>query len=736
MAVDRPSPSTDNNFKNSKSAHERTFASDQESIDQRLKHLKDEVLPFYPFLLTIPTNVPFRLGNHFINNWAVGDDGPFTLEEQQLQYMTFLTHHEGDSLLVAVGDWSDGTGSIMPDQRSRSQSAASTPSSGPAKKKISLTDYKNKWKSGASAPPVTQEAISQSVSTFHAFDDKPRAPKPGPPRQNTHKHPNSTTLSKSSSRPAFENTSRKRPPDFEREHSKSNDGRPPSICSPKKPRLSPDRSVDDRPDRSKSNRLPDLLSPTLPPTSDSPGLPQLLSPTLPPSIEKELASIHDESLAHGASQKGSLPNFDKLTEDAARMSSNLNVLPLDSTQSPSLQRVQSRSPAAAPIKRQLIVKLRYGRANKKRVEALLKFSGKRKTVASCSPTKKEDHNVSKVPLSDDIAVMFHRPEKKVKHVPSDFVLEKPQTPMSISRPQGKHKATPIKEPKITSSRHMESTISEGKTPLTQGSKDPAGDSTVRLSPPQANNQPSHSRSYERRAWKEEYQKYGNLGRELKHAVERHTAKESATASDKKVAAATALEAILCFILAFVADDQSKALARQIGDSSAWVSILAYWNVVKKISAPYPQLHSLCSILGAVSYDAIHALDLDRLAVSPLPGEHTPAPSEESKKNLKELLELKTRLPKNHKESRRLWAEGMRGLSEDVLEREFPETWQNRSRRYSERGKQPLTPGDYSGGFFLPLGRTDTPLQIVRFGWSILNEWCAKEGLHWRSRLDF
>lgn len=736
MAVDRPSPSTDNNFKNPKSARERSFASDQESIDQQLKRLKDEVLPFYPFLLTIPTDVPFRLGNHFINNWAVGDDGPFTLEEQQLQYMTFLTHHEGDSLLVAVGDWSDGTGSIMPDQRSRPQSAASTPSSGPAKKKISLTDYKNKWKSGASAPPVTQEAISQSASTSHALDDKPRASKPGPPRQSTHKPPNSTTtLSKSSSRPAFENTSRKRPPDFERKHSKSNDGRPSGICSPKKPRLSPDRSVDDRPNRSKSNGLPDLLSPTLPPTSDSPGLPQLLSPTLPPSIEKELASMHDESLTHGASQKGSLPNFDKLTEDAAKVSSNLNVLPLDSARSPSLQRVQSRSPAAAPIKRQLIVKLRYGRANKKRVEALLKFSGKKKTAASCSPIKKEDHNVSKVPLSDDVAVMSHRPEKKAKHVPSDSVLEKPQTPMSIPRQQGKHKATPIKEPKITSSRQTENTNSEGKTPLTQGAKYPAVDSTARLSPLQTNNQPSRSRSYERRAWKEEYQKYGNLGRELKHAVERHTAKDSPTAVDKKVAAATALEAILCFILAFVADDQSKALARQIGDSSAWVSILAYWNVVKKISAPYPQLHSLCSILGAVSYDAIHALDLDRLAVSPLPGEHTPAPSEESKKNLKELLELKTRLPKNHKESRRLWAEGMGGLSEDVLEREFPETWQNRSRRYSERGKQPLTPGDYSGGFFLPLGRTDTPLQIVRFGWSILNEWCAKEGLHWRGRLD-
>lgn len=468
MAVDRPSSSTNNNLKNPKSARERPFAPNQEPIDKQLKHLKDEVLPLYPFLLTIPTDVPFRLGNHFVNNWAVGDDGPFTLEEQQLQYMTFLTHHEGDSLLVAVGDWSDGTGSIMPDQHSRPQSAASAPSSGPVKKKISLTDYKNKWKSGASASPITQDATSQSASTSHALDDKPRAPKPDPPRQSTHKPTNSTTtLSKVSPRPALDNTGRKRPPNSEREHLKSNDGKPSEMRSPKKPRLSPNRSVDDRSSHSKTNGLPVLLSPTLPPTSDNPGLPQLLSPTLPPSIEKELASIHNESLAHGTSQKGSPSNSDELTEDAARLASNFDALPLDSTRSPSFQRGQSRSPVAVPIKRKLIVKLRYGRANRKRVEALLKFSGKKKTAASCSPVKKEDHGVSKVPLFDE----SHLPEKKAKHALSDSVPEKPQTPMSIPRQQGKHKqVTPMKDPQITSSRQMECSDTEGKMPITQSTK--------------------------------------------------------------------------------------------------------------------------------------------------------------------------------------------------------------------------------------------------------------------------
>jgi hypothetical protein len=36
--------------------------------------------------------------------------------------------------------------------------------------------------------------------------------------------------------------------------------------------------------------------------------------------------------------------------------------------------------------------------------------------------------------------------------------------------------------------------------------------------------------------------------------------------------------------------------------------------------------SLCLLLGAVSFTAIHTLDLERLAISPIPGEHTPVPT--------------------------------------------------------------------------------------------------------------
>lgn len=799
MSADRPSPSTDDNIKNPNSVREQSFAPDQRSIDQQLQHLKDEVLPFYPFLLTVPSDAPFRLGGHCVNNWAVGNDGPFTSDEHQLQYMTFLTHHEGDSLLVAVGDWSDGTGSIMTDQRAGLQSATSAPSGGSVKKKISLNDYKNKWKGGASALSVNQEVTTHSASAPQVPDDKQRTSKASPQKSTTRPANSTAALSKSSPRPVSKAVGRKRPPDLEQGQSKTNDEK----CSSKRPRVSPDRTGNKKSGRSSTNGLPALLSPTLPPTSDSPSLPQLLSPTLPPSIERELANIHGDTLAQDSLRKEAITTSDGLTESARRLpSSNLDAPHLDSTQSPSLQALQSSSPDVAmdwhssaarvlpgpdPYKtngpsqlidksdvksrahftnstrRQLVVKLRYGRSNKKRVEALLKFSGKRKAGAPCSPSKKENNGNSRTSIPHNSTTISCRAEKGTRHVSSDepnllprersgerrnLVSDKPQTPMPMTPQQGRSKQiTPAKDLQANFSRQVELIDVEGKTLPIQSTKYPAADSgaNAKLSLSQLNGQAERAHNGERRAWKDEYLKYSNLGRELKHAADRHIAKDDVTTSDEKISAATALEAILCFILAFVTDDQSKSSARVFSDSSgSWRSILAYWRAVKTKSAPFAQLHSLCLILGAVSYDAIHALDLDRLAVIPLPGEHTPVPtrtsdgnvtSEESRKHRKELLELRTRLPECYRESQRLWAEGTKGLSEDVLDQEFPMTWQNRSRRYSERGKQILKAGDYSGEYFLPLGRTDTPVEIVRFGWSILSEWCRNEGLHWHGRLD-
>ncbi|KAL2001598.1 hypothetical protein VTN02DRAFT_1553 [Thermoascus thermophilus] len=845
MSANGPPPFPDEKTEKTRSVRKRLHVEELDSIDKRLKRLKDEVLPFSPYLLTVPTSVPFRLGNRVVNNWAVGKDGPFAPEEQQLQYMTFLTHQEGDTLLVAMGDWSNKSGSIMTEDESKPPSiasAASTPLSNSTKKKISLSDYKSKAKSAAPTS-FGQEAENGSVPGSESLKDKQSMPKSGGTDSTTTKQPSDPLHLKSHSRILNDTTGRKRSVGFGDKPPKLQETKNIASPSPKKLRLSPLKSVakDEPRSNSTSNGLPALLSPTLPPTSISPRLPQLLSPTLPPDIEEELARLQEDSPVRDILHKRSIsatsstsrdePSKAKLSDvnmphsestcGSSHQHSNtktrhsLNHDPstgLKSNIHPDFQelsrtdkssqatgnRPQSVSASITPKvhqspidaktglgittpKQRLIVRLKYGRSNRKRVEALLKFSGKRKFVAGSTLSKSAKDNEIASPRkqdqSDGLVSAVPQGEKRARATEGDEKhetsskrprvsantnpSEKAPTPVpptfkspSIQQQPGTAKAdfsTPKKDSKGTALRQTDSRDRDAKTPsgLTNKSTPGTTEKATKLSPPPSSDgQTNRSRESERRAWRDEFHKYASLGRELKHAASRHTtakgAGESITGADEKLAAATAVEAILCFILAFIADDRSRALARQVGDSTAWRSILAYWRVVKQNTAPYPRLHGLCLLLGAVSHDAIHALDLERLAVSSLPGEHSPVPtpgsdgntvtSDESKKYKMEFLELKTRLPEYYKEAHRLWLEGSRGLSDEVLMQEFPITWSKRSKNFSELGKQRLKIGHYSGDFFLPLGRTTTPLEAVRFGWSILCEWCRKEGVGWEGRL--
>ncbi|KAL2825406.1 hypothetical protein BDW59DRAFT_146167 [Aspergillus cavernicola] len=809
------SRSTDNAIRPSTTASGRSNHSEQDLIDRRLKHLREEVLPFYPYLLTLPTDVPFRLGNRFVNNWAVSDDGPFAPEEQQLQYMTFLTHDESDSLLVAVGDWSDGTGNVMADPRSRPQSATSTPSSGSIKKKISLNDYKNKRTNGNSPYPLNQEAPGHhNSSTLHVpYDNHTSTSKPFPTSDNRQKLPKKNLSPNSFAPSDSEHVDRKRP--SERDHDRyapqGKDG-----TSAKRRRLSHELArTHPKLEPSNSNGLPELLSPTLPPTSANsrtPRLPRLLSPTLPPDLERELAKLGNDPVAsdsqpeptvtsdatkaktpkerlparsipessttvtgpqklHGKSPGlGSEKNPSRGTETAKSSSHTASKTNLQPQTGCRPAQPSSTKSVPSSSKLRLIVKLKYGRPNRRRVEGLLKFSGKRKLSHQSSPAtdaveqepphamKAEQPRVSASEQSNKIIrldgktkpVASNQPISSRRDRPKEprqAVFEKSQTPILNQAQQDKLRQvsiTPAKDLKHSSSR-QDLTNNDGKGHYSTVARSTLAEpalGTNKQSPPQPS---SVERNGERRAWKDEYQKYGNLGRELKHAADRHTAKDRVTSTDEKLAAATAIEAILCFVLAFVADDQSKVISRQVGDSSTWLSIIAYWRVVRKNSSAYPPLNSLCLILGAVSYDAIHALDLERLAATPIPGEHTPVPtpasdghsvnSDENKRSFKDFLELKTRLPEFYKESQRMWSDGSRGFTEDILAREFPDTWSRRARSYSEQGKKRLKPGAYSGEIYLPLGKTSTALEIIRFSCAFLREWCSKENIDWRGKLD-
>ena len=711
-------------------------------LDQRLKRLSDDVLPHHPYLLTLPTNAPFRLGPRSANNWAVGHDRPFSPDEQDLQYVTFLTHHNTDSLLLAVGDWSDETGCMMTD-RSTAPSTTETPRETVAKKKISLNDYKNQKTTSPAISHTINEATPRDQTKLVMREEPQRASKPDPVKGSDKTEPPDNPSSKSQSHLSPDKGPKKRPSTSDIKYIGVLGSKDPEMHSSKKQRLSPEKESrrDITPSKSNSPRLPALLSPTLPPTS-APRLPRLLSPTLPPDIERELARLSEQSPTRIS------PKRDATTLKPKR----------DET-------TQLRSPAF-PKERSTghIVKLRYGKANRRRVEGLLKFSGGKKKLPRPSSPTGQDTDLEDLPRAEkrrdessnsrDI-IASDRPRSKPRRDfdEGDFARRPKEqrgaadklqsgtthpprpTPYFNDRSKPSTTSTPVKGSKASLSRRSDLGEGEGSTPVNLGSKRPSVDPATKASPSQTEDRP---RNNDRRAWRDEHTKFSTISRELKHAAVR------SSSIDEKLAAVTAIEAIMGFILAFVADDQAKSIARQVGDSSSWQSIIAYWRVVMKNSTSYPVLHSLCLLLGAVSYGAIHSLDLDRLAVSPLPGEHTPVPtpgsdgntvpSDENKKNRKEFLELKNRLPESFKESQKLWIDGTRGLSEDTLRREFPNTWSQRSHNHTERGRATLKPGEYVGDYFLPLGGITPPIEVVRFGWSLLQEWCAQEKVDWKSRL--
>lgn len=112
--------------------------------DFNLDRVIADTLPSAPYLLRLePQSAQARYSNTY---WQ--RDTPFTADEEELQYLTFIPDHHG-SLLRAHGNWDDGNGGIAPpeDPSSRTSSGRTSQAGQVVKKKITLADYKNRDKS-------------------------------------------------------------------------------------------------------------------------------------------------------------------------------------------------------------------------------------------------------------------------------------------------------------------------------------------------------------------------------------------------------------------------------------------------------------------------------------------------------------------------------------------------------------------------------------------------------------
>ena len=236
-----------------------------------------------------------------------------------------------------------------------------------------------------------------------------------------------------------------------------------------------------------------------------------------------------------------------------------------------------------------------------------------------------------------------------------------------------------------------------------------------------------------KAWIAESNRLKDLGRTLKHHAEDilHTKAPppvTVEEEDRRKGTIVYIESILCYMLAFTANDHTQSL----GSSSKpfareWESILGFAGAVLRTCQPYPHLHGLMYQLIAVCHETMQ-LHLENHRDNDLLFERL---ADKTTEDLKAVEKALRRIFKNPTDARHAWQEGNRRLDADDLERRFPRTW---SHRRKPEGEDQIEPGDYTGNFSLPLAGTSTSIEAVRFGLSALKEWAENKSVTWDPKL--
>ena len=766
-------------------------------LDERVDRLTHSTLPKQPYIVSVPSDVPYRHSRSFVNTWYVGT--PFDRHEEQLQYMSFLPHQdlEEEALIKVVGGWADDQGNLLEEETSSHtnfDSGRNTPLDQSNRKKITLKDYKKDKK------PADQE---YSHTPDH-LSTQTRVPGSQGVVQKSQEHRTSPGNQKAAApMEVAQDVAEVLDAEPTREQTLSQmDGADSPVTqiaidgdSPrpsKRQKLSPSphsnnlaAAIEDEALKS----LPKLLSPTLPSPKPERDLPDLLSPLLPPSLARAMAtpppsSGHDATLSHQRSDSVKLMLGNALGDGTARsiekvgpssgslggsrvrsdsqhsvrsnasVSSSKNVTQVKASGSSTLRPgTPTSTPSRSPGPRQRhIIALKYGKKNRKRVEALLKFharprkvgkppepEGPSEAVRPQQPTKdspKLEKNLGR--SLEGLLVKDKRADSPTER------LKRPTTPVPgalKSQMNGSSKSvynTPQKELKSTAMRRVEST--DGGNAATPGAKarssTPIGfDKTPALQKPS----PGHSSTVstgeeERKDWSREGQKYHTLARSIKHEA------DSAHLEGKPVQTLLMIEALLGFMVHL----STQGMVRS--SDPGWQSIMPYHAVTLRRSRKFSQLHGLVVQLGAICRQTMHRYHMQRLAKEPLPDDHqgsAPTPgsdgntktNEDSERNRRRYLRFRDELVENERELQTAWLEGSRALSPEVLRAQYAATWSNRSRDYSNRGLEKHTPGAMFSQYFLPMDASTTAFEAAAFGMTFIEEFALRGKVDWKPRIE-
>ena len=368
----------------------------------------------------------------------------------------------------------------------------------------------------------------------------------------------------------------------------------------------------------------------------------------------------------------------------------------------------------------------------------------------------------KRPRSKDEQDTLAPPSSKRQKPPgTSSTTPKPSTPINpaIKSPVLSHHgsaqkpqlSTPKKDLKTTAMRRIESTEGDVKTPLggTRSSTPNAPGSTERVSRhdrsgsnASASTNIVSGKGEEIAFWRAEHKKYVDLGRTLKHDADpflKPKSDYSIIDQDLKEGAAIAVETILCYMLGFSLGDEASRLGRKPSEVASWESLLPYMSFVKNVTQLIPTLYGLVHQLEAVCRDTIHLYNLERLEREPSVSAALEEARTEGDLNTAELavkinksVLFQKRLVENARLAQQAWVQGINHLSLHDLQQSFPTTWSKQARTHVvAKGEEKLVPKAYGeGGYHLPLGATNSSIEAVRMGWSLLGEWSKKEDVKW------
>ncbi|RYO52183.1 hypothetical protein AA0116_g11688 [Alternaria tenuissima] len=757
-----------------------------DALDTIFKRIKTAV-PRTPYILSTPSVNPYRYySQQQANAWKIGR--LWKSDEEHLQYRTYLYREPcQDCFELQAGE----------DDEPEPEPARSQTANGqPGKKKPNFSAFKVKPANGPNTPSV--KISSPSLATDKASKQAngvSKSEKLSVPSQKAEsKSPRLTSGTSRDEHPASKangdapSSTRPRAPSTQKSETTSSKGKveksDPSSSTPHglPPLLSPVHEPMGNP-----YGLPNILSPTLPSNiqaeldrievqrkradsdasvSSSDRKSQTLA--VPPSgSQQSNGTPKSENRVRSASINGKSPNPEPVSQAEPTDPSMLVKLKFSKTKAPvvgQILRLPSKRANAEKKERHDALKATAIDTQpkvtdppvikKKPVPKVAARRGETTTPvvptpnAGAKPTPASTKVAEKRPRPDEDATLTVPPTKRPRAGSGPITplqnISSPalSTKSSVHKSQNQY-ATPkkdIKSVNMLRSQSSESNTNDA-TPGRSGAT-PAGAKTEHKAGPTSaplNNKKQADISL----LGQTSARLNQMGRALKHEATKilTTGGSKISKQDEKRAAVTNLECILAYMAAYSAQDLSLNLRGRAGEvEQTWKTLLPLCLSYSRCTKDHQHLDGLRSYLSSIIASAI-CTHVSQRCQNPKSAVSHDSPQDAANnadvtRQHNSLAENFALLADHTIKMNRHYQDARIALPIEDLQALYKKTYAAREANARlAREPEKISGARMSGPYFLPLATDTTPIQAVRFGLKFLSEYCEKEGLEYRLRIN-